>query len=184
MSVRDRIVELRRVRAADLRRHPHNWRIHPERQRSAMSAVLAEVGYADALIARRLPDGALELIDGHLRAETTPDVEVPVLVVDLDEREAALLLAVHDPLAGMAETDDGTLGELLGQVDRERTEVADLLTSIVGTAAASSPEYEPPPEPTLDDLFQVVVECRDEAQQRTVYERLTSEGFRCRVLTL
>jgi hypothetical protein len=150
-----------------------------------MSAVLSEVGYADALIARRLPNGALELIDGHLRAETTPDAEVPVLVVDLDEREAALLLAVHDPLAGMAETDDATLRELLRGVDHDRTAVTDLLTSIVGETGATSAEHDQsPPEPALDDLFQVVVECRDEAQQRAVYERLTSEGFRCRVLTL
>ena len=101
--VRDRIVELCRVRAGELRRHPQNWRLHPPAQQAAMAKVLGEVGYADALVARRLADGTLELIDGHLRAATTPDVEVPVLVVDLDDREAALLLAVHDSLTGMAE---------------------------------------------------------------------------------
>jgi len=36
--------------------------------------------YAAALIARETADGKLELIDGHLRAETTPDTVVPVLV--------------------------------------------------------------------------------------------------------
>ncbi len=65
-----------------------------------MCGVLAEMGYADALLARELPDGSLELIDGHLRAETTPDMEVPVLILDLDDAEAAKLLALHDPLAG------------------------------------------------------------------------------------
>lgn len=185
MSIRDRIVELRRVRAADLRRHPHNWRVHPERQRSAMSAVLSEIGYADALIVRRLPDGALELIDGHLRAETTPDTEVPVLVVDLDEREAALLLAVHDPITGLADTDDAVLRELLRRVETEHVEVAELLMSLVGRTAVDSSDVVPPPtEPQLNELFQIVVECRDEAQQREVYERLTAEGLSCRVLTL
>jgi hypothetical protein len=63
--------------------------------------VLAEVGYADALLVRELGDGTLELIDGHLRAETTPDAEVPVLIVDLDDAEAAKVLALHDPLAAI-----------------------------------------------------------------------------------
>src|SRR5436190_7678464 len=112
-TIRDRIVDVRRVRAAELRRHPHNRRIHPDAQRSAMSRVLYEIGYADALVARALPDGSLELIDGHLRAETTPDVEVPVLVVDLDEQEAALLLAVHDPLGEMAKRDETMLRQVV-----------------------------------------------------------------------
>jgi len=30
----------------------------------------------------------------------------------------------------------------------------------------------------------VVVECRDEAQQQAVYERLTGEGYACKLLTL
>jgi hypothetical protein len=33
-------------------------------------------------------------------------------------------------------------------------------------------------------IFDILVECRDEAQQRALYERLTAEGFSCKVLTL
>jgi ParB-like chromosome segregation protein Spo0J len=104
MQIRDRIKELRRVKASRLRPHPNNWRTHPKGQQDALRGLLAEVGYADALLARELPDGTLELIDGHLRAETTPEMEVPVLILDLDDREAAKLLALHDPLAALAET--------------------------------------------------------------------------------
>jgi hypothetical protein len=42
--------------------------------------------------ARELPDGRLQLIDGHLRAETTLDDVVPVLVLDVIEEEADKLL--------------------------------------------------------------------------------------------
>ena len=68
MRIRDRIKELRRVKADRLRPHPKNWRTHPQRQQDALRGILAEIGYADALLARELPDGSLELIDGHLRA--------------------------------------------------------------------------------------------------------------------
>ena len=40
------------------------------------------------------------LIDGHLRAETAPDMMVPVLVLDVTEEEADKLLLTLDPLAG------------------------------------------------------------------------------------
>ncbi len=103
MNVRDRIKELRRVPAGKLRPNAKNWRKHPQAQQDALRGVLAEIGYADALLARELPDGSLELIDGHLRAETTPDMEVPVLVVDLDEKEAAMrFIANYRGSAGRA----------------------------------------------------------------------------------
>ena len=84
-GIRDRIKELRRVRAGDLRASPKNWRTHPQRQIAALQGALREIGYADALLAREFPDGSLELIDGHARRSLDPDQVVPVLVTDLDE---------------------------------------------------------------------------------------------------
>lgn len=186
MHVRDRIRELRRVPARLLRPHPRNWRTHPQAQQDALRGVLAEIGYAGALVARELPDGALELIDGHLRAETTPEMEVPVLVVDLTEAEARLLLAVHDPLAALAERDEQALAGLLAEVDTQNAAVAALLDEM--TAAARDPaapaDDAEPPEVDIPRLFQVVVECRDEAEQRSVFERLSAEGLACRLLHL
>lgn len=187
MHIRDRIKELRRVKASQLRPHPNNWRVHPSAQQDALRGVLAEIGYAGALLARELPDGSLELIDGHLRAETTPDQEVPVLVLDLDDREAAKLLALHDPLAAMAETDSAVLAELLDQVDTENDAVQSLLDSMLGRSEAALDEAEaefPERNVAIPEAFQVVVECRDEAEQQSVYERLTGEGLPCKLLTL
>src|SRR5256714_13501697 len=123
MQIRDRIKELRRVRAADLRPNPRNWRLHPQNQQEALRGVLAEVGYADALLARELDDGTLMLVDGHLRAETTPDAVVPVLVLDVDEAEADKILLTHDPLAAMATVSEKHLNELLATVQTENPSV-------------------------------------------------------------
>lgn len=41
------------------------------------------------------------------------------------------------------------------------------------------PKNNNPPE-----LYQVVIECRDEAQQRELFERLRREGLRVRLLVL
>lgn len=184
MHIRDRIKELRRVKAAELRPNPRNWRTHPDKQRDALRGVLAEVGYADALLARELPDGSLELIDGHLRAETTPEAEVPVLVLDLDQAEADKLLSVLDPLAGMAATDRPALAALLADVETDSEAVRAMLDEML--EKNNPPETEPAAEndACLDDSYQVVVQCDGEDQQRELYERLTAEGFSCKLLML
>jgi len=71
-SVRDRVVELRRIRAGDLLEHPTNWRRHPEHQRRALQGLLKDIGYADALLARE-EGGRLILVDGHLRRSLDPE---------------------------------------------------------------------------------------------------------------
>ena len=114
----DRVKELRRVKAADLRRNPNNWRLHPDGQKGVLQAMLEEVGFVGALVARET-DAGLELIDGHLRADLAEDREGPVLIVDLNEAEAAKVLATYDPIGGMALVDDGALRELLGIIDIE-----------------------------------------------------------------
>lgn len=146
-AIRDRIVELRRVPARDLRANPKNWRRHPRDQQEAMRGVLAEIGYAGALLARETPEGLL-LIDGHLRAETTPDQAVPVLILDVDEREADLLLATVDPIAAMAERDDAALAALLAGVDAEDERVRALLASLAGEEAPTVRDVDA--EPQLD----------------------------------
>ena len=115
--IRDRIQELRRVKARDLMPHPLNYRLHPKRQQDLLRQLFGDIGYADALLARMLPDGRLQLIDGHLRAETTPDQDVPVLVLDVTEAEANKLILTLDPLAALAETDAGNLDALLQATD-------------------------------------------------------------------
>lgn len=154
MKIRDRIKEFRRVKASELRPNPKNWRTHPKGQQEALRGVLAEIGYADALLARELPDGTLELVDGHLRAETTPDQDVPVLVLDVNEEEAAKLLATLDPLASLAETDADALRSLLDQVETD----SDALQEMLDQLAADAGIVEPEPEVTEDDVPPVPVD--------------------------
>ncbi len=133
-GVRDRIVELRRVRAGDLAPNPANWRRHPDRQRRALRALLREVGYADALLARETDDGSLMLFDGHLRQSLDPEQIVPVLVTDLSQTEADKLLATLDPLAALAQPDPAALEPLLGRVQSSSAAVRELLEDLARSA--------------------------------------------------
>ena len=144
MKIKDRILDLRRVRADSLLPNPKNWRRHPKAQADALRGLLSEIGYADALLARETPEG-LMLIDGHLRAETTPDAVVPVLVLDVTEAEADKLLLSLDPLAAMAEGDAGALRALLAQVETDSDAVRKMLDGLAKEYGA-----QPGPKP-LDD---------------------------------
>ena len=148
----DRIIELRRMRAGDLRANPKNWRRHPKAQQDAMRGVLKEVGFADALLAYQTPEG-LTLVDGHLRAGLEPDQEVPVLILDLDETEAEKLLVTLDPLAAMAETDVDALNALLADMTFSDESITAMLDSIANHEGVLVPEFDPVMDepPRLDE---------------------------------
>ena len=148
MRIRDRIKELRRVKASELIPNPKNWRTHPVEQQDAMKGVLSEIGYADALIAREVDEG-LMLVDGHLRAETTPDSEVPVLVLDINEDEADLMLLTLDPLAAMAGRAEERLAALLEGIEIDNEAVTQLLNNL----AVTIPDI---PEPEINTYTDVI----------------------------
>jgi hypothetical protein len=149
MQIRDRIKELRRVPARQLRPNPKNWRTHPQEQADALRGVLAEVGIADACIAREMPDGSLMLLDGHLRTETLGGELVPVLVLDVNEEEADKILATLDPLAILAEQDDQKLYDLLNSVESQNASLQEFLKS------------------NLDDVTQMLLEAIEKQDEAT-----------------
>lgn len=182
MAIRDRIRELRRIRAGDLLPNPRNWRIHPRPQREALQAVLTEVGYADALLVRETEDGRLMLIDGHLRAETTPDALVPVLILDVSEKEADKLLATVDPLASLAESDSEKLTALLADIETESPALSRLFERL---AAQPTPGVADPMQAeALREQYNILVTCTDESEQVELLERFTAEGLSCRAFVV
>jgi DNA modification methylase len=130
IKIRDRTRELRRVPASELIPNLKNWRRHPDKQKKAMRAVLQEIGYADALLAREDESGQLILIDGHLRADVTPTQDVPVLILDVTAAEADKILATLDPLASMAELDTDAWTALIDGIDSDLPEFRDLLAEL------------------------------------------------------
>ena len=52
-DIKDRIVELRRVKASELQADERNWRQHPEAQRKVYRAAAEDLGHTDAVLAPR-----------------------------------------------------------------------------------------------------------------------------------
>jgi hypothetical protein len=186
--VRNRIVRHVRVRAGDLVPHELNARRHPHAQREALAALYREVGFARSLLAYPLPDGRLKLIDGHLRRDLSPDMEVEVEVLDVNDVEARKLLLSIDPLAALAEHDSSTLAELRNLTTTDSDALANLWRSIDAAGAAVDQTLEdvsrrkPAAPPAVPEQYLILVECPGEAEQLALLERFQREGLSCRAL--
>ncbi len=178
--IRNRIKGHRRVRAGDLAPHEWNYRLHPGGQREALRALYREVGFARSLLAYELPDGRLKLIDGHLRREMDPDMEVEVEVLDVSEEEARELLLSIDPLVGLAQMQEQLYERLREQTP---TESEDLKALWEATARESMEALERPViAQDVPAEYMVLVMCCDEEQQLELLGRFAAEGLDCKAL--
>lgn len=128
--IRNRIVEIREVRGAELKRNEKNWRRHPERQTAALSAIIEEVGIAGVLLAYER-DGDLVLLDGHARVDIAPDAMWHVAILDVDEDEADYLLASIDGITTLAEADQDALRDLLQSIETESAAVQEVFDAMI-----------------------------------------------------
>jgi hypothetical protein len=184
---RNRIQRHARVRCRDLVPHELNARVHPEAQRAALQALYDEIGCARSLLAYELPDGRLKLIDGHLRRDLTPDMEVDVEVLDVNDAEARALLLSIDPLAQLADYDTATLDRLRQMTAAPCDALANLWQSIDAASAATDAALAQARSERLGrdgvpEQFLILIECADEAAQVALLERFRQEGLKCRAL--
>ena len=187
MAIRNRITRHVRARAGDLVPHELNPRIHREAQREALAAIIDEVGFARSLLAYALPDGRLKLIDGHLRADLHPDLEVDVEVLDVTDAEARALLLSLDPLSLLADYDTTVLNQLRQQTSTSSDALDNLWRSIdaAGASVAESMEKArkaPGKEPPVVEQFLILVECPTEKQQTDLLWRFQRMGLKCKAL--
>lgn len=175
MKLRDRIRGFCRIAPERIRPNPKNWRTHPEAQRDALQGVLADVGIADAVLVVPCDPDALAgllaakdfdrwlkgyagdflLVDGHLRAETITGQPVPALVLDLDEREQAEVLATFDPVGDLAGMDRERFIALAGEFNSTSSAVQSLVADLASmeermrgaaddaSAGAEAPDFGP-----------------------------------------
>lgn len=133
---------------AELEENPANWRRHPKAQLAALQDVLAEVGWAGALLYN---EATGRLIDGHARKKLAPNGKVPVLVGSWTEEQERKILATLDPIGEMAVAHEAQVEALLATVRSDSDAIQALLDSVREQAGISLPQ-EPllDPEPQID----------------------------------
>ena len=139
---RNRIVGSGTEAPDQLLANPKNWRIHPKRQQDALAGELEAIGWVQQVIVNQRTGF---VIDGHLRvamAISKQEPIVPVLYVDLEEEEEARVLAVLDPIAGMAVMDKEKMAALLAEVAVSNDLLLDLARQAGVVQPATGPEAE------------------------------------------
>lgn len=139
-SLRSRIVGEGAEAPDQLLANPLNWRTHPKHQADALEGVLDEVGWVQRVIVNQRTG---HIVDGHLRVQVAMrrgEPEVPVLYVDLSEDEERLVLAVLDPIGGLAGTDQALLDQLLQGLSVESDALGALLDELRSDEAAEDEE--------------------------------------------
>jgi DNA modification methylase len=129
---RNRIVGSGEERPDQLLANPANWRIHPGEQQEALAGSLDVVGWVQRVMVNRRTN---HVVDGHARvalAISRNEPTVPVLYVDLEPDEEALVLASLDPISAMAGTDDVQLQALLVGIETDNEGLRALLAELAG----------------------------------------------------
>jgi len=97
-------------------------------------------------------------------------------------------LATLDPLAAIADTNQTMLHDLLAQVETENAAVQEFLQSLTQLQSDAQSydcgsDFERP-EVSIPEIFQILVSCQDEDEQREIFEQLTADGRSCRIVNL
>lgn len=186
------------VAVADLKPHPKNPR---KSDNAAIDRSIAENGFYGAVYAQRSSGFILAGTHRWQRAQAAGFTEIPVIWLDVDDRQALKILAVDNRVVDRAGYDDEALSELLTTIlsecgglegsgylpedlDKIISEVSD---RIIQEAQPSDVAEDPPEEPEqalsmppADRQYFVVIHCKDEDDQADVLERLEADGLDCR----
>lgn len=188
------------VAIGDLKLDPRNARSHSEQNLLAIERSLREFGQLKPIVVHR-ESKTVEAGNGLLTAARRLGwSHLAVVWVEHDGTAQRGFSIADNRTAELADWDDAILGDLIGQLEGDAPDLfqdlllADLLTEDKGSAAGADSEdsagekvdsgnAEETEEP-VPERFSIVIDCQDEAEQKTLFEQLQNEGKQCRLLTL
>jgi len=167
--------------------YARNSPTHSDAQVAQIAASIKEFGFTNPV----LIDEADGIIAGHgrvLAARKLGMAEVSCLRLGyLSEIQKRAYVIADNKLGLNSGWDDELLKLELHALDESDYQLdmtgfsADELTKIMFGELIESEE---PEEQTVNSAFEVSVSCDSEAEQERVYEMLTKQGLKCRVLTM
>jgi ParB-like chromosome segregation protein Spo0J len=125
------------------------------------------------------------LVDGEQRTEICKqngEFFAPVLRLPVSDVDRRMLRQILNKLKGKhnKELDSTEYIRILQQGEKE--DLKALLESVGERLPKDLDEREF--SLTIPETYEIIVECKDEANQKSIFEKLKSEGYRLRILTL
>lgn len=162
---------------------------NPRKNAAAVKYVKASIekfGFKQPIIV----DSNRVIIAGHTRLEAAKSLgmaEVPCIVAyDLTDAQVKALRLADNKVAEFSEWEMNLLGEELGEL----AEISDIDMGDFGfddNLDKFGDEEENGTEEkgvNLSETFQIIVECENEIEQQEIFEKLSVEGYKCRLSTL
>lgn len=163
---------------ADLHEDPANVRRHPERNRAAVRASLAEFGQVETLVVQA---GTGRVLGGNCRLAELRSLNVKeawCIEVDIDGPAATRLALALNRTAELATWDEHLLDSLKG------LDLGELWTADELAAMMPKPIADPKDQAAFDGTYAILVTCRDEEHQRELIETLYADGLDVRAWNL
>ena len=174
-------MEIKTVKVGELKPHPKNPRVHPDSAIEKLELSIKEYGWTNPILVSK--DGYV--IAGHARlkaAEKAGISEVPVIYLPLEGAKAVAYMIADNRLQEDTLWDDEVLAELLADISK--TDIDMLLTGFEAKEFEKLLNDEITRKDlsvTLNDSYELIVECENENELEALYDRLTGEGYQCRV---
>ena len=171
----------------DLIPYARNSRTHSDEQVAKIAASIKEFGFLNPVII----DGDNGIIAGHGRvmaAQKLGMTELPVVEAShLTEAQRRAYVIADNRLALDAGWDDEMLRVEFAELEELGFDL-DLTGFDVDELAILFDNAEQE-EPTIEnndyvESFSIIVECKDEDEQEKIFNKLDSEGYKCRVQSL
>ena len=162
-----------------------NSRTHSDEQVAQIAASIKEWGWTTPV----LIDTDGQIIAGHgrlLAARKLGIEEVPVMIADgwTDSQKRAYVIA-DNKLALNAGWDVEMLKLELNDLSDQNFDLCLIGFDDIELAKLFDDEEEKELEnQTYQEVFNIIVECKDENEQQKIFNRLDSEGYKCRVQSL
>jgi len=142
---------------------------------------LQKYGWAYPIVTNK--DGVYA--DGEQRAEVCKqhgEFYAPVLRLPVSDVDRRMLRQILNKLKGKhnQELDEQEYIRILQQGEKE--DLKALLESVGEKLPEELDEHET--SFTIPETYEIIVECKDEADQKSIFEKLKSEGYKLRILTL
>lgn len=169
----------------ELHADPANARLHDAQNIAAIRGSLSQFGQRRAAVVQR--QGMLVRAgNGMLQAARELGwTHLAAVVVD-DDNVSATAFAIADNRAGeLADWDKEVLDRLLREIEVADPDVQQMLADLAvetGIVPPDSEEASGDGASELREQWNILVSCRDEAEQVSLLEQLTRDGHRCRAL--
>jgi len=178
-------LEVKYLSVNDLVPYANNPRTHSEKQVTQVASSIKEFGFNNPI----LIDEGKSIIAGHGRLAAAKKLgleSVPTITLEgLTEAQRKAYVIADNKLTENSEWDYDLLA-----VEIERLAELDIDLSLTGMDEIELAKmFDQPADNVVKELdyaesFSVVVECSDESEQEKIFNRLDSEGYKCRVQSL